>query len=97
MIVHWIDSSVYEANGGEAPESKQEAEDLFLEAVKKNKTTDDRYIVHGDLMVADGNPCNYYAYVASVDRKKGGAGYQSEDPGGRAVSEEYPEVRALLR
>ena len=91
MIVHWIDSSEYEANSGQPPESKQEAEDLFLEAVQKNKTQDDRYISHGDLMVADGDPCNYYAYVASVDRKAGGAGYQSEDPGDRAVSEEYPE------
>jgi hypothetical protein len=75
MIVHFVDVSAY---GLENPKDREEAHEVFLKVIKEHKDHQDKEISHGDLMVINANPCNYYGYVAKVDRVEG-LGFQSED------------------
>ena len=75
MIVHFVDVSAY---GLENPKNREEAHEVFLKVIKEHKDHQDKEISHGDLMVINANPCNYYGYVAKVDRVEG-LGFQSED------------------
>jgi|11_taG_2_1085331.scaffolds.fasta_scaffold01693_4 hypothetical protein len=75
MIVHFIDVADYEVD---LPKSREEARAVFLKVIKEHQNHQNRAITHGDLMVLNCQPCNYYCYVAKVD-KTGGTGFQAED------------------
>jgi hypothetical protein len=75
MIVHFVDVSAYSL---ENPKDRKEAHTVFLKVIKEHKDHQDKEISHGDLMVINANPCNYYGYVAKVDKVQG-LGFQSED------------------
>lgn len=85
MIVHFI---VAEQYGLSPPDSRSAAQQAFLKIIKEHKGNQNHSITHGDLMVLKGITCNYYCYVAKVDRY-GGSGFQDEDETGAAISEEY--------
>ena len=75
MIVHFVDVKDYSI---ELPTNKEEARSAFLKVIKEHKEHQQRAIAHGDLMVLNCQPCNYYCYVAKVD-KFSGTGFQEED------------------
>jgi len=75
MIVHFIDVEDYSV---ELPTNREEARTVFLTVIKEHQDHQNRTISHGDLMVLNCQPCNYYCYVAKVD-KVAGTGFQAED------------------
>ena len=75
MIVHFIDVEDYSI---ELPTNREEARNVFLKVIKEHENHQNREIAHGDLMVLNCQPCNYYCYVAKVD-KIAGTGFQAED------------------
>jgi hypothetical protein len=87
MIVHFIAAEDY---GLSPPNSRSQAQSSFLTVIEKHKENQNHSITHGDLMVLKGNTCNYYCYVAKVDRYDG-SGFQDADTTGAAVSEAYGE------
>lgn len=75
MIVHFIKVEDYDL---EKPKNREEARVAFLKIIKEHQGKQNRSISHGDLMVINCQPCNYYCYVAKVD-KVAGTGFQDED------------------
>lgn len=75
MIVHFIKVEDYDL---EKPTNREEARVAFLKIIKEHQGKQNRSISHGDLMVINCQPCNYYCYVAKVD-KVAGTGFQDED------------------
>lgn len=87
MIVHFIVAEDYDLT---PPNSRSQAQSSFLKVIEEHKENQNHSITHGDLMVLKGNTCNYYCYVAKVDRV-GGSGFQDADTTGASVTEKYGE------
>lgn len=86
MVVHFIVAEDYSIS---PPEKRSDAQSAFLKIIKEHRDHQNILITHGDLMVLRGVHCNYYCYVAKVDRYPGTSGFQDEDGIGAAISEEY--------